>query len=70
VIRYLGHYDDAGWHQLLATLRYFNGSLPVRLYLPLEQRQINLPPDCWIDLDDKILQQIARRYGVRNLALL
>lgn len=70
VIRYQGEQDDDGWQQLLAMLRFFHGSQPVRVYLAREQRLVDLPADCYIEMDDKILQQLALRYGVRNLVLL
>lgn len=70
VIRYCGQREDEGWQRLLAMLRFFNGHQPVRIYLPAEQAQVELPPDCWIELDDRILQEFASRYGINNLALL
>ena len=69
-IRYFGQQDDPGYQQLLATLRFFHGSMKVRLYLPNDRIGQELPPDCWIEGDDKILAILARRYGISNIALL
>ncbi len=69
-IRYFGKKDDAGYQQLLAMLRFFNGSMKVRIYLPDDRTGHELPADCWIEGDDKILAQIARRYGISNIALI
>ena len=69
-IRYFGQKDDAGYQQLLAMLRFFNGNMKVRVYLPNDRTGHELLPDCWIDGNDQILAQIARRYGISNIALL
>ncbi|MEA4888492.1 MAG: DNA polymerase III subunit alpha [Clostridiaceae bacterium] len=69
-IRYFGRTDDDGYQQLLAMLQYFSGSVPVRVYLPQETRQINLPPMYHIELNDAILKKLAARYGPANLVLI
>ncbi len=69
-IRYFGQRDDTGYQRLLAMLRFFHGSMRVRVYLANDRSGHELPADCWIEPDDKILAQIARRYGVSNIALL
>jgi len=69
-IRYLGERDDPGYQRLLAMLRFFHGSMRVRVYLANDRTGHELPADCWIEADDKILAQIARRYGMSNIALL
>ena len=69
-IRYWGEKDDPGYKRLLAMLRFFNGPMRVKVYLGTSRTGHELPADCWIEPDDKILQEIARRYGMPNLALL
>jgi len=69
-IRYWGEKDDAGYRRLLAMLRYFNGPMRVKVYLGTSRTGHDLPADCWIEADDKILLEIARRYGMTNIALL
>lgn len=51
-------------------LRYFNGPMRVKIYLGASRTGHELPADCWIEADDKILLEIARRYGMANIALL
>jgi DNA polymerase-3 subunit alpha len=69
-LRYFGLEYDAGYKRLLATLQYFHGQVPVRVYFVQEERLVELDPAYAISLDDKILQQLAARYGAENLALL
>jgi DNA polymerase-3 subunit alpha len=68
-IRYLGQEGDPGYLRLLAMLRFFHGTTPVKIYLPGERTGRELTPDCWIEMTDEILAQFAGRYGVENLAL-
>ncbi|MDD2533419.1 MAG: DNA polymerase III subunit alpha [Eubacteriales bacterium] len=69
-IRYLGQRDDAGYQQLMAMLQFFHGSMKVRVYLTNDRVGHELTEDFWIDSDDTVLAQIARRYGISNIALL
>lgn len=69
-IRYWGEKDDPGYKRLLAMLQFFNGPMRVKVYLGTSRTGHELPADCWIEADDKILQEIARRYGMPNIALL
>ena len=68
-IRYMGALDDSGYKRLLASLAYFNGDTPVRIYLPAEDRFLDMPPGNWIEMTDEILCCLADRYGAENLAL-
>ena len=68
-IRYLGTSQDAGYKRLLAMLAFFQGNTPVRVYLPAEERSVNLPSMCWIELSDDVLRYLAERYGPENLAI-
>jgi len=69
-IRYLGNSQDAGYKRLLAMLAFFQGNTPVRVYLPAEERSVNLPGTCWIELSDDVLRFLAERYGPENLAII
>ncbi len=69
-IRYWGQAGDAGYRRLLSMLQYFHGSTPVRVFLPSCQKPVDLPPACWIEMSNEVLQALASRYGSRNLAIL
>lgn len=69
-IRYTGHSDDAAYRRLLALFSYFSGSTPVIVYFHKEKKQIRLSQDYWVDMSDDLLEEIARRVGEDNVALL
>ena len=69
-IRYNGNFDDAGYKRLMATLAYFQGDTPVRVFLPAEDRFVNMPHNCWIELTNEVLRYLADRYGPKNLAII
>lgn len=69
VIRYFGQEGDPAYRRLLAMLQFFQGSTPVSIYFPASGQTRELPPDCWIEMSDEVLQLLANRYGPRNLAL-
>ncbi len=68
-IRYHGGVQDEGYKRLLATLCFFQGDIPVRVYLDAEQRVVNLPAACKVRLDNDLLTVLANRYGPENLAI-
>jgi hypothetical protein len=70
VIRYNGLADDAGYNRLTSMLQYFQGDCPVKIFLPAQNRLIDLAPDFWIQPDNAVLQELAMRYGARNISLL
>jgi DNA polymerase-3 subunit alpha len=70
VIRYNGLADDAGYNRLTSMLQYFQGDCPVKIFLPAQNRLIDLAPDFWIQPDNAVLQELALRYGARNISLL
>lgn len=70
VIRYSGRENDEGYKRLVSTLQYFQGDQPVRIFLPVEKRLIDLPPEMWLVRDNRILQEIAAIYGIENIGLL
>jgi hypothetical protein len=51
-------------------LQYFQGDCPVKIFLPAQNRLIDLAPDFWIQPDNAVLQELAMRYGARNISLL
>ena len=69
-IRYNGNFDDAGYKRLMAMLAYFQGDTPVRVFLPAEERFVNMPHNCWIELTNEVLRYLADRYGPKNLAII
>jgi DNA polymerase-3 subunit alpha len=69
-IRYTGLEHDEGYKRLLAMLQYFNGPMPVQIYLEQEGRLIDLDPVCAVQADDRLLRRLAERYGVANIAFL
>ncbi len=69
-IRYMGKANDAGYKRLMAMLQYFHGNTPVSIFLPAANKNYKLPPDCWIELTNETLRQLADRYGADNLAIL
>ncbi len=54
----------------MATLSYFQGPTPVRLYLEPGGKTLDLPADRWVSLDDATLKRLADRYGAQNQVLL
>ncbi len=69
-IRFYGQPKTAAFDQLMATLSYFQGPTPVRLYLEPGGKTLDLPADRWVSLDDATLKRLADRYGAQNLVLL
>ncbi len=68
-IRYHGLEEDAGYKRLLAMLNYFQGAMPVRIYLDQEDRLVDLGPRYAVAFDDDVLKRLAERCGSQNLAL-
>ena len=69
-IRYTGSFGDPGYNRLLASLAYFHGDTPVRVFLPAEDRFVNMPQSNWVDLSDELLRILADRYGTKNIAII
>jgi len=68
-IRYHGLEEDAGYKRLLAMLNFFQGAMPVRIYLDQEDRLVDLGPRYAVAFDDEVLKRLAERCGSQNLAL-
>ncbi len=50
-------------------LNYFQGAMPVRIYLDQEDRLVDLGPRYAVAFDDEVLKKLAERCGSQNLAL-
>lgn len=70
IIKYNGREKDMGYNSLLSTLQYFQGNYPVKIFLPVENRLIDLSPDYWLSADNAVLAELAARYGAKNISLL
>lgn len=68
-IRFKGREGDAAYQRLLATIAYFRGTSPVRVFFP-DGSVRDLGPQYLVDIGNEILAQFAKIYGMDNLALI
>jgi DNA polymerase-3 subunit alpha len=66
-IKFTGDESNSNIKPLKALLRYFGGSTPVYFYNENTKKVDMLERECWVFINDVLLEELRLRYGEENV---